>query len=499
MNSLTALGSSVGPVVSKPGKALSHLDGSIGWTGAANAPNLLNTQALAGASFASLFAGATAAPAAANDSLAQLTSLIQRGTPLSAIVDRLAQQIATAVQQKLPAQATAGGRLGGTLAKSIANALAPPGNAPPGTASDQVAALATRLQQWIAAIAGESNSQAGQQNDIAGKLLDANSAKDIPAQCKRETTASNDNDAAALARALLNSLASALAPAPAVTSPVPTAPVNAPTPASAQVAAPQLAATPQITMANAPDLLARMILRAAGVDARVNGAGTQSGQTLASGGTDSTPTALVARFTTALNAQSAGFGGNFSQQRDAKSPAQDAPPNVAVAASSPAPAQFVVSPQTAASRPLVDPNAVVEQVVKSLMMRTTQAGTSEIHLHLSPEHLGEVMMKITVTGSSISANVVAQNGEVRNALLANQQQLVRSLSDAGMTLSGFSVDVSGGDSKRDSSKDRTDGFGRRYVVHELSGPSGETESPQLSSLGPQLLPNSSLDLFNYLA
>ena len=505
MNPLNALGSNVGPVSSKPGKQLSQPDGTIGWTGA-NVPSPLLAHPLAGASFASYFAGATSQPVAnANDPAAQLAALIQRGTSLTTIVDRLSQLLASAVAQKLPSQTSAAAMQAGALAKSIANALAPPGNAPPGTAADQVAALAQRLQQWIATLAGETKGQAGQQNDIAGNILDANSAKDIPAQRKNETADSTTVDAASLSRALLASVASALAPAP-VPTPVlagigANAPGNAHPDASAQAVAnapaPAGAPVPQITMANAPDLLARMLVRAAGVDARANGTAASNGA-LSSGGTDSTPTALLARFASALESESSGSQSDFSHQHGGTSSQDPSQANSAVAANAPATVPFTVSPETTPARSLVDSNAVVEQVVKSMMMRTNPSGASEIHLHLSPEHLGDVTMKITVTGSSISANVIAQNGEVRSALLENQQQLVRSLSDAGMTLSGFSVDVSGGDAGRDSQKDRTAGFGRRYVVHEL-GAANEPETVHLSSLGPSILPASRLELLNYLA
>jgi len=132
-------------------------------------------------------------------------------------------------------------------------------------------------------------------------------------------------------------------------------------------------------------------------------------------------------------------------------------------------------------------------------MRTDQSGTSEIRLRLNPDNLGEVTMKLTITGSSVSANVVAQNADVGNALVSNHKQLAQSLSQAGLTLSGFSVDVSGGDAGSRQNQDRTDGFGRRYVVHEIGSSDSTNESAQPSALGPQLLPGSSLELFYYLA
>lgn len=104
-----------------------------------------------------------------------------------------------------------------------------------------------------------------------------------------------------------------------------------------------------------------------------------------------------------------------------------------------------VAPKQAASpSPAVDAQAVIEQIVKGVLVSAGR--TSQIRLRLSPANLGEVTMKLTVSGNNVSANVIAQSAGVRDALLANQQQLSRSLADAGLSLGGFSVDVSGGNS-----------------------------------------------------
>ncbi len=519
MTSLHALESGAnltGTATAGHGKQLAATDGSLGLNWFGMMPNLIPQSN--GASFASLFAGATANAPAATDPLAQLTALVQSGTPMSTIIDRLAQQLASAVQKQLPAnmRAGTGGQLDSTLAKSIANALAPPGNAPPGTASQEVAALAQRLQRWIATLAGDAKTTAGQQNDIAGKLLDAKSAKDIPAQRKTESS-STTVDAGLLTHALLNSVASALTTASAAapsSTPASTAQTTPDAPNSAPGSNAQSTPVPQITIANAPDLLARMLVRAASVDARINGISAQGSQVAGNGGTGNTPSALAARFAAALASiaeKAAGSatngssnGSNSARDYSEPSEAKSQPSNTSSALGASAALNAPVSTTSfttqvqAQSRPDLDANAVVAQVVKSMVMRTNQSGTSEIRLRLNPENLGEVTMKLTISGSSISANLVAQNGDVRHALLSNHQQLARSLSEAGLTLSGFSVDVSGGDAGRDQNKDRTGGFGRRYVVHELSGVDA-SESAQPSSLGPQLLPGSNLELFNYLA
>ncbi|MDQ2865277.1 MAG: flagellar hook-length control protein FliK [Candidatus Eremiobacteraeota bacterium] len=503
MNLLNVLGASAGAAQPKSGKHASQIDSS---AQPVVAPQGSNPQPVAASSFAALFASIAPPPKTVSaEPLAQLTALVQRGTPLRTVVDRLAQQLATAIARRLHVRGNASGSLSRTLARSIARSLAPPGNAPPEGAAEAVAALAQRLQKWIATLTEGKNGLSGQQNDIAGKLLDANSAKEIPAQQKPDSSTPQSVDPAALARALLDSVASTLLPAPTAPAPANSSTSSVQSPAenaaSVQAAAPSV---PAITMANAPDLLARMLVRASGVDVRLNGTGAQPSQAGDAVSTDAAPSEILARFARSLQTDGSGSGSSFAQQQNDKTAAQesqeDSAPQIdsAVTANAPIVSTPASAPVTTASRPLVDPDSVVEQVVKSMMMRTTQSGSSEIHLHLSPEHLGDVMMKITVTGSSITANVVAQNGEVRGALLANQQQLVRSLSDAGMTLSGFSVDVSGGDAKRDSHERRAGGSGRRFAVHELGGAT-EDENAQAPVLGPPLRSDPRLDLLNYLA
>ncbi len=432
------------------------------------------------------------------------------GTPLSSIVDQISKSVGNALQRQLA------GKLSQSdldrIRSSIANALAPPGNAPPGTAQQQVNALATRLQRLIESLARDSAGSTGQQNDIAGNILDAKSAKDIPAQAPAKETASA-LDVSSLVSSLLSN---------AVASVAQSAPSPASTPAQNDSAnAAQSGITPPLqtdaTMSTAPDLLARMLARAAGVDAKINGnAAVASGST--AGNVAQTPSALTARFAAALagivsNASAAsskgsfaggGSGQSFDQQSASQPSLSTSDSSVSNAVAAPGftvtTAMQNATPTSASvSHAAVDANAVIEQMVKSMVMRTNAQGSSEIRLHLQPENLGDVTMKITVTGSQISANVVAANSDVRNTLMSNHQQLARTLADAGLTLSGFSVDVSGGNAGRDrQNNDRTAGFGRRYTVHELPGAS-TTETPTLASLGPSILNGSSLALFNYLA
>lgn len=91
-----------------------------------------------------------------------------------------------------------------------------------------------------------------------------------------------------------------------------------------------------------------------------------------------------------------------------------------------------------------DPNAVVAQLVRGLTMNNTGA-SSQVRLRLVPENLGDLNVKLTVDNTgSVSASVLAHTPEARDALVANQGQLQRSLADAGLKLTSFSVDLSNG-------------------------------------------------------
>ncbi|HKE36998.1 MAG TPA: hypothetical protein VKB39_06180, partial [Candidatus Baltobacteraceae bacterium] len=134
-----------------------------------------------------------------SDPLAQLTSMVQNGMPISTVVDRLAGLVAER-----------SGSHAGAVAKSIKSALSPPSNAPPGTtAAQEVAALARRLQSWLGGVAGGADQRVGQQSDTSGQVLDANRARELPAQTDPESV-SSQLDVSALARSLLAQVAASL-------------------------------------------------------------------------------------------------------------------------------------------------------------------------------------------------------------------------------------------------------------------------------------------------
>lgn len=467
------------------------------------------------------------APFAPANPFTAIGTLVANGTPLTTIADRIAQRIATSLEARFGSTISQTGldQLRSSILKWLSNKLGPPGKSPP-------------------------RRRYGQQNEISGNLLDATSAKDIPAQTIAKDTSNETGVSSAVASissSLLAALAQSASPAhtcvhgspsdPRVSSsPLPSSPVTPavliqhiaapasggtmvprePQPAAASADAPAMAPPTALSMENAPDVLARMLVRAMGVDARISGNAAVSAATQQ--GPSQTPSAIAARLESAIaslgtsatasavspaGASSNGRGGQSLEGELSSEPSFSthdaaAPSSSTIAG---APTSFFTQVQSIAHQPVasavpVDTTAVIEQMMKSLTMRTNDQGSSEIRLHLQPENLGDVTMKITVSGSQISANVVASNADVRSALISNHHQLARSLADAGLRLSGFSVDVSGGDAGRDHQRDRTSGFGRRYVVHELQTTSSDT--PALSSLAAPILGGSSLELFNYL-
>jgi len=137
---------------------------------------------------------------------------------------------------------------------------------------------------------------------------------------------------------------------------------------------------------------------------------------------------------------------------------------------SPAAATGPASASAAATPAPVDPSDIADQIVRGAFLRTT-AGTSEVQLSLVPESLGDVSVKLVVGASgSVSAHVTADSSAARDVLIAAQPQLNKSLAEAGLKLSSFTVDLS------------NDGFG------SSAGQTNDRQDPKR-----RLLSNGSID------
>jgi flagellar hook-length control protein FliK len=172
------------------------------------------------------------------------------------------------------------------------------------------------------------------------------------------------------------------------------------------------------------------------------------------------------------------------------------PPLVTAAASNPAPTPSQSQP--AAQQPPVDPNDVVDQVLQGIRMNTLSDGSQTVRMRLVPESLGSVTVNLQVQGSSVNATMTAQNTDVRDALLANQQMLTRSLADAGLKLSGFTVNLAnqGFQQQQNASQSRF-GTTRRFVGVTTS--SDDDAISSVPSYGPPSTQIAAMQWLNALA
>jgi flagellar hook-length control protein FliK len=367
-----------------------------------------------------------------SDVLSQLAGMLQAGTPLATIIDRVAKTVSNALAKATGNDGNAARR--GTLERALAAALAPPGTSPPNqSGAQQVASLEQRLGDLLSKLTGVLKN-AGQQNRFSGQVLDANSARETPAQQQTKDPTGTQTPAGILASAesILKSVLQQLQTA-------------VPQSTQQQQPAPQIAqqdAVPQITVQSA-DVLGRMLARAAKADPAQPAA-----RTIASASGNTGTPASSDLFTRLMNVIAQGSSersghesGKQSQEFTFAKNSLPGAPAFATAVNSASAAQQPASAQT--TQYAVDPQSVIEQVVKGIVLRNSGT-TSEVRMRLQPEHLGDVSLKLTVSGNTISANIVAQNADVRDMLLSNQQQLARTLADAGLSLGNFSVDVSGG-------------------------------------------------------
>ncbi len=386
------------------------------------------------------------------------------------------------------------------LQSALTAALAPPGAGPP--SADQ---LESRIQQLL------TNLQlniAGQKNELPGHILDADSAKEPPAPLKKNDGIDRDSierDAAALTRALLQNERTQQAPQ-----------------TSLAAGTALQAVTPQTqTPATAPadsDILSRIIGRAIRAGAQTRTASARPAITTpSSNATVAAPQDAFDRLVKSITAAAQQSAGDkqmqtlvHDQTQQAQAPAGAVPagqaPSQDGALQNALPLQAHATTTIATTSALpqhanapyttVDASAVIEQIVKGIVVRNA-GQDSQIRLRLQPEHLGEVSMKLTVSGNTISANVVTQNADVRQMLLSGQQQLSKSLAQSGLNLGGFSVDVSGGNAsggqQQSPHSHRTFKIGGWQMLDSVDEPVNDLR------FGPPLTAGSQSMVLNYLA
>lgn len=485
-----------------PPSALVKTPGSAALPGA-----LLSKTALPKGRFLALFSQKLDSAADDAGVISRLASLLQNGMPMATLTNRIAAELTNALARAVGEPGDAKAR--STLQRALAAALAPPGSGPPpGSPHEQAAMLERRVKDLLTKLTSELNT-AGQKSEFSGNILDAKSAKDTPAPQKSTTTPVDKltDDVAALVQSLLNGVADGNS---AQT-------VSGKTPAHSGTAAVSLQPNPPL-----PDLLTRMVARAVNAETQRNPSARVEAPAQPASANAASHAAATAAFQRMIaiiaehgGAQTGARGGNDGQTPQQKPEILAAPQPAASAGSSvtqqttaaaPAFAAHLLQPSAANVQTqapttpyvTVDPNAIVEQIVKGIVVHNAGAA-SQVRLRLQPEQLGDVTLKLTVTGNTIAANVVAQNAHVRDMLMANQHQLARSLANAGLSLGNFSVDVSGGNAgftgqgshQQHSSGNKSRVFGAMLI--------GEDESWGDTRFGPPVVTGPKPIVLNYLA
>jgi flagellar hook-length control protein FliK len=158
----------------------------------------------------------------------------------------------------------------------------------------------------------------------------------------------------------------------------------------------------------------------------------------------------------------------------------------------------------------VDANAVVEQVLQGVSLQTAD-GSSTVRLRLVPETLGDVSIKLVVSGGSVDATVTASTPAAQSALQGGQAQLARTLADSGLKLQSFTVGLGTGSGSTSGNGTGSDAQSRSRngSAHRVGAigatDEGDAETDESSLLAaPQIGPpiytaSTALGALNYLA
>ena len=107
------------------------------------------------------------------------------------------------------------------------------------------------------------------------------------------------------------------------------------------------------------------------------------------------------------------------------------------------------------SRTAVPPEQVVQQVRDRLVNHETKPGSEQIVLRLSPEHLGELKVNLSLEGQRLKVEIVAENRMVRDSLMQHTDALKESLSRQNIKMESFEV-TTGGNGSADSGRSQGD-------------------------------------------
>lgn len=528
----------------------------------ANAPATQGTTATTGAAQAT--AGGSTVLAVANADLLQeslqkkIADLLSQGETVAQIVQALAASLASTLAQQFGGNVA---QVQTQLQTVIASALSPPSTGPPLSNADLASALAQQFRQ-VADVAAGVLGETGQSNRLfAGSISDAattagvqpapqtsdndpapadSTATDASAllasltasQGDGKTVASNGAPALGsngdtllgriLARAAQAQVASgsqtstATAPATSTgTSPLTLAALTA---ASAALEGSAAVTAPPVATVTPAAITTSVIADAASSTVANSGSNAPVVSTQAPAPLSPAVLSFIKAFSDALAATSApttaktsgndDVPGTLLQTTDLSSQAPTigafAPVQAAVQNDALGTNGAPTAPQTLPSQTTVDPNQVVEQILHGLSLNTIDT-TSIVRMRLVPQELGDVSVKLTIEGDSVSAQVMAQTPQAHDALVAGQGQLTRAFADAGLKLTSFNVDLAGGfasfqqqQQQQQTSQQQGASTGSSLLGGVDTPETDESELVAAPNFGPPVLTGVSWSALNYL-
>ena len=95
----------------------------------------------------------------------------------------------------------------------------------------------------------------------------------------------------------------------------------------------------------------------------------------------------------------------------------------------------------------INPQNVMEQITQNMRFEM-RGNIAEVRIHLKPEHLGEVKLRIAMQNGIVVAQFVAESQRVKEIIESNFSQLRDSLEEQGINVSEIEVSVSQGEADR---------------------------------------------------
>ena len=115
---------------------------------------------------------------------------------------------------------------------------------------------------------------------------------------------------------------------------------------------------------------------------------------------------------------------------------------------------------------------VLPQVVRGLATLVRGNGVSELRMQLKPADLGEIELRVRAVEGLIRGEILVQTPELKNLLESQMDKLRLALSQHGLKLEGFDVNVAGQDRGRETGEEPPGWGAQRMAGRDATGAQG---------------------------